>query len=271
MPELPEVETTRRGVARYCAGKRVVRVVVRDARLRWPVPQALVRQLPGQVIEAVERRGKYLLLRTQAGTLIMHLGMSGSLHVVPTATRVQKHDHLDIVLDDQTCLRLRDPRRFGAALWTIHEPLLHPLLSKLGPEPLDEHFHAAYLYRRAQGRRAAIKQFIMDSHVVVGVGNIYANEALFGAGIRPGRAAGSLSRARCERLVQAIRQVLQQALAHGGTTLRDFRNSDGTPGYFQQQLSVYGRAGLPCPVCGRSVQLVRQGQRATYYCARCQR
>lgn len=245
--------------------------MVRDGRLRWPVPKSLARQLRGQVIEAVERRGKYLLLRTQAGTLILHLGMSGSLHVVAAATQPQKHDHLDIVLDNKTCLRLRDPRRFGAALWTARDPLSHPLLSRLGPEPLGEDFHAAYLYQRAQGRRAAIKQFIMDSQVVVGVGNIYANEALFGAGIRPGCAAGSLTRARCERLVQAIRQVLQQALAQGGTTLRDFRNSEGQPGYFQQQLKVYGRAGLPCPGCKRPVQLVRQGQRATYYCARCQR
>jgi formamidopyrimidine-DNA glycosylase len=271
MPELPEVETTRRGIARHCLRQRVACVVVRDGRLRWPVPKTLARQLRGQVIEAVERRGKYLLLRTQAGTLILHLGMSGSLHVVAAATQPQKHDHLDIVLDNKTCLRLRDPRRFGAALWTVRDPLSHPLLSSLGPEPLDEDFHTDYLYQRAQGRRAAIKQFIMDSQVVVGVGNIYANEALFGAGIRPGRAAGGLSRARCERLVQAIRQVLQQALAQGGTTLRDFSNSEGQPGYFQQQLKVYGRAGLPCPGCGRLVQLVRQGQRATYYCACCQR
>lgn len=271
MPELPEVETTRRGIVGHCVGKKVDRVVVRDGRLRWPVPQALVRQLPGQIIEAVERRGKYLLLRTQAGTLLMHLGMSGSLHVVSAATQVQKHDHLDIVLSDQSCLRLRDPRRFGAALWTVGDPLLHPLLVKLGPEPLGEDFHADYLYQRSRGRRTAVKQFIMDSRVVAGVGNIYANEAMFGAGIRPVRTAGSLSLARCERLVRMIRQVLQQALEHGGTTLRDFRKSDGMPGYFQQQLSVYGRAGLSCPVCERSVRLVRLGQRATYYCAHCQR
>lgn len=271
MPELPEVETTRRGIAPHSEGKTVARVMVRDARLRWPVPPALARQLPGQVIEAVERRGKYLLLRSRAGTLILHLGMSGSLRVVPASTRAQKHDHLDIVFDDHTCLRLRDPRRFGAALWTGRDPLAHPLLRMLGPEPLGDDFDGDYLYQRAQGRRTAVKHFIMDSRVVAGVGNIYANEALFGAGIHPQRAVGGLARKRWGRLAQSIRNVLQQALAQGGTTLRDFRNSDGAPGYFQQQLSVYGRGGLPCIACGRSVRELRQAQRATYYCTHCQR
>ncbi|MDO9371011.1 MAG: bifunctional DNA-formamidopyrimidine glycosylase/DNA-(apurinic or apyrimidinic site) lyase [Gammaproteobacteria bacterium] len=271
MPELPEVETTRRGIARHSVGKTVARVVVRDARLRWPVPRTLGRRLPGQLIEAVERRGKYLLLRSRAGTLIMHLGMSGSLHVLPASTPAQKHDHLDIVFTDHTCLRLRDPRRFGAALWTERDPLTHPLLSLLGPEPLGEDFNAAYIHRRARGRRTAIKQFIMDSRMVVGVGNIYASEALFAAGIHPARATGRVSLERCERLVCSIRDVLRKAIAQGGTTLRDFRSSDGTPGYFQQQLAVYGRDGLPCPACGHPVRQLRQGQRATYYCARCQR
>ncbi|MDA1106811.1 MAG: bifunctional DNA-formamidopyrimidine glycosylase/DNA-(apurinic or apyrimidinic site) lyase [Proteobacteria bacterium] len=271
MPELPEVETTRRGIARHSVGKTVARVVVRDARLRWPVPRALARRLPGHAIEAAERRGKYLLLRSRVGTVILHLGMSGRLHILPASTPAEKHDHLDIVFTDHTCLRLRDPRRFGAALWTEADPLTHPLLSALGPEPLGDDFSGAYLYRRARGRRTAIKLFIMDSRMVVGVGNIYASEALFAAGIHPQRAAGRLSRQRCELLVQSIREVLRKAIVQGGTTLRDFRSSDGTPGYFQQQLAVYGRDGLPCQACGHPVRQLRQGQRATYYCVRCQR
>lgn len=271
MPELPEVETTRRGIARHGVGKTVARVVVRDARLRWPVPRALGRRLPGHAIAAVERRGKYLLLRSRAGTVILHLGMSGRLHLLSASTPAEKHDHLDIVFTDHSCLRLRDPRRFGAVLWTEADPLAHPLLGPLGPEPLGADFNGAYLYRRTRGRRTAIKPFIMDSRIVVGVGNIYASEALFAAGIHPQRAAGRLSRQRCERLVHAIREVLQKAIAQGGTTLRDFRGSDGRPGYFRQRLAVYGRDGLPCPACGRPVRQLRQGQRATYYCARCQR
>lgn len=271
MPELPEVETTRRGIVPHVSGQRVARVLVREPRLRWPVPPDLGTALAGQVIEGVERRAKYLLLRCPAGTLLIHLGMSGSLRIVPAATPAQRHDHADIVFDAGHCLRLRDPRRFGALLWTSGDPLHHLLLADLGPEPLDDDFSGAYLYRQARGRSVAVKHFIMDSHIVVGVGNIYANEALFLAGIHPLRAAGQVSRARYERLAAAIQHVLRAALAQGGTTLRDFHASDGRAGYFQLQLAVYGRAEQPCTVCKRPLIGIRQGQRSSYYCRACQR
>lgn len=271
MPELPEVETTRRGIAPHVTGNKVTEVRVRDARLRWPVSPALAHQLPGQVIIGVERRAKYLLLRTARNCLVLHLGMSGSLRIVSSETPAGKHDHFDVVFSNRLCLRLRDPRRFGAAIWITGDPEQHPLLANLGPEPLQAGFDGDYLFRHAGGRRIAIKQFIMDSHIVVGVGNIYASEALFLAGIHPLRAAGRISRTRYEILANAIKQVLHMAIENGGTTLRDFYASDGAPGYFKQQLRVYGREGLPCASCGRSIVLTRQGQRATYYCARCQR
>lgn len=271
MPELPEVETTRRGIAPHIIGNQVTAVRVRDARLRWPVSPALARQLPGQVIVSVERRAKYLLLRTARNCLVLHLGMSGSLRIVTGATPAEKHDHLDIVFSNRICLRLRDPRRFGAAIWTGADPQRHPLLANLGPEPLEAEFDGDHLFRRAHGRHVAVKQFIMDSHVVVGVGNIYASEALFLAGIHPLRAAGRISRMRYAELAKAIQQVLRKAIESGGTTLRDFYASDGVPGYFKQQLRVYGREGLGCTACGRSIVVTRQGQRATYYCKRCQR
>ncbi len=270
MPELPEVETTRRGIEPQLCGQCIAAVVIREHRLRWPVRSDLPELLRGQVIHAVRRRAKYLLLELANGTLILHLGMSGSLRIVPPATPVQRHDHIDIVLASGACLRLRDPRRFGAVLWTDADPAGHALLRDLGPEPWSADFDGDYLYARARGRRLAIKAFIMDAHTVVGVGNIYASEALFDAGIHPARAAGRVSRARLQALRNSIRQVLEQAIAAGGTTLRDFQNSAGRPGYFRQQLKVYGRAGQPCQGCGREIIQRLIGQRSSYYCATCQ-
>jgi formamidopyrimidine-DNA glycosylase len=271
MPELPEVETTRRGITPHIEGRTITDVIVRQAKLRWAVPANLKQLLKGQVINKVSRRAKYLLLATANGTLILHLGMSGSLRIVAPETLPEKHDHVDIVLDNGQCLRLRDPRRFGAVLWTCEHPQLHALLRELGPEPLEAEFTADYLFSRSRKRKQSIKQLLMDSHIVVGVGNIYANESLFLAGIRPGTAAGRLTRARIERLVQCVRDVLNAAIKQGGTTLRDFTASDGKPGYFKQQLYVYGRAGEACRVCGTTIKLIKQGQRATYYCPQCQR
>jgi formamidopyrimidine-DNA glycosylase len=270
MPELPEVETTRRGVEPYSLGREVRQIVVRESRLRWPVPADLTRKLRGQRIEAVERRAKYLLFRTSAGTLLVHLGMSGSLRVIDPAQPPGKHDHIDILFQDKHCLRFNDPRRFGCFLWLEpHEQ--HPLLSHLGPEPLSEQFDGDLLYRRSRGRKGAVKPFVMDGKVVVGVGNIYANEALFLSGIRPDRPAGRISVLRYQRLSDNIKQVLTSAIDQGGTTLRDFVGGDGKPGYFAQQLSVYGRAGLPCKCCKRPLREVRLGQRSSVYCVACQR
>ena len=271
MPELPEVETTRRGIEPHVSGQRIQKIIVRERRLRWPVEQGLEQRVRGQTIENVSRRGKYLLLHTQAGSLIIHLGMSGSLRILPCATPPLKHDHLDIVLSNQQCVRLRDPRRFGCVFWTTTEPLQHSLLKDLGPEPLSDAFDSDYLYRLSRKRKIAIKQFIMNSHIVVGVGNIYANEALFLAGIRPGLAAGRISRPRYLRLVSAIKTVLTDAIQQGGTTLRDFTASDGNPGYFQQQLNVYGRSGELCRQCNNPIKSLQQGQRATFYCPQCQK
>lgn len=270
MPELPEVETTRRGIEPHAKGLQIDAVEVRDRRLRWPVSREVETLLPGALIEEVERRGKYLLFRTDAGSLIVHLGMSGSLRVVSANEPLQKHDHVDICLVGGQILRYNDPRRFGCILWTGTEPLEHELLRKLGPEPLESDFTEQYLYGRSRGRKAAIKTFIMDSHVVVGVGNIYANEALYLAGIHPARAAGRISRARYRELVTAIKEVLAAAVKQGGTTLRDFVGGDGKPGYFKQQLNVYDRAGKPCMGCGRELRESRLGQRSTVYCGHCQ-
>lgn len=271
MPELPEVETTRRGIESHLTDACVERVVVRDRRLRWPVPTSLGREMGGARITAVGRRGKYLLLRTDAGTAIVHLGMSGSLRILDAATPPGKHDHVDIVLDSGRCLRLRDPRRFGALLWTRADPLHHRLLRDLGPEPLADDFDAACLHAAMRNRRAPIKAVIMDSHVVVGVGNIYANEALFEAGIHPLRAAGRVGGHRIESLVAAIKDVLERAIEKGGTTLRDFTRDDGSPGYFRIELKAYGREGEPCLNCGRPLRGTVVAQRATTYCTHCQR
>lgn len=271
MPELPEVETTRRGVAPYAEGRRVEALLVREPRLRWPVPVSLPAALGGQRIERIERRAKYLLFHTAAGTLLVHLGMSGSLRVLPEPVPPPRpHDHIDLVLAGGHTLRFNDPRRFGCFLW-LQPGEMHPLLAHLGPEPLSPDFNGDLLYRRSRGRRAPVKTFIMDGRIVVGVGNIYANEALHLAGIRPDRAAGRIGRARYEALVIRIKQVLTSAIDQGGTTLRDFVGSDGKPGYFAQQLFVYGRGGLPCKACGGVLRERRLGQRSTVYCVTCQR
>ncbi len=270
MPELPEVETVRRGIAPHLEGQRIAKVIVRHTRLRWPIPPRLKKHLTGHTISQVSRRAKYLLLATDTGTLIIHLGMSGSLRVLPANTPVRKHDHVDIVLENGLCLRLNDPRRFGALLW--HEGAItdHPLLVHLGPEPLERALHGAYLFAQARGRKTASKQFLMDNRILVGVGNIYANEALFQAGIAPRRPAGKLTREECDRLCKAIKQILRKAIKQGGTTLRDFVRADGNPGYFTLQLKVYGQDGAPCPRCATTIKHIRQGQRSSFYCPRCQ-
>lgn len=271
MPELPEVETARRGIEPYLLGRRVQAVTVRQRQLRWPVPPALVRELPGQRIAEVARRGKYLLLRAETGTAILHLGMSGSLRVLPADTLPQKHDHVDLVMAGGQALRLRDPRRFGALLWTRGDPAKHPLLRGLGPEPLGEAFDGAYLFERSRGRRLAVKLFIMNSRIVAGVGNIYASESLYLAGIRPERAAHRVSRAEYAALAKGIKKVLTASIKAGGTTLRDFTREDGEPGYFLQRLRVYGREGQRCYRCGGTVVAKVTGQRSTYYCPDCQK
>lgn len=270
MPELPEVETTRRGLAPHLVGKELAGAVVRDPRLRWPVPANLSERLVGRRVEALTRRGKYLLMDVGAGTVLVHLGMSGSLQLVPSGTPPKKHDHVDLLVAGGRAVRLNDPRRFGAVLWIIGEPEDHPLLAHLGPEPLGPAFDGEYLHRRGAGRRTPVKALLMDSRVVVGVGNIYANEALFRAGIDPRRVAGRISRKRYDLLAAAVRGVLEEAVRQGGTTLRDFVAGDGRPGYFQQRLQVYGRGGRPCARCATELREVRLGQRSTVYCSRCQ-
>lgn len=271
MPELPEVEITRRGLEPHLGGQRVKAVIVRDARLRFPVNPELAQILPGLAIHGITRRGKYLLLDCGRGWLILHLGMSGSLRILPAAALAEKHDHFDLLLENGFCMRLRDPRRFGAVIWTETDPMRHPLLAKLGVEPLTAGFDGAWLYRETRGRKAGIKQTLMDGHLLAGVGNIYANEALFRAGVRPTVPAFRLGRARCGKLALKVREVLEQAIAAGGSTLRDFVDSSGKPGYFQQQYFVYGRAGEPCRVCASPIRQLRQGQRATFYCPVCQK
>ena len=242
-----------------------------EPRLRYPLPRNLPRKVAGQRIVRVGRRAKYLLLELESGTLLLHLGMSGNLRVVPAATPRLRHDHFDLLLDSGVALRFNDPRRFGSLIYTSGEPREHPLLERLGPEPFSAAFDADYLYRITRGRRVAIKQLLMNSQLVVGVGNIYASEALFRARLRPGRAARSLTRADAARLVRAIRAVLRQAIRAGGTTLRDYLGADGAPGYFRQRLYVYERRGKPCRRCGTPVRAVTQGQRSTYYCPACQK
>lgn len=271
MPELPEVETTRRGIAPHLLGRRIEAVVVREHRLRWPVPREALRAARGARIEAVDRRAKYILITTSAGTLMLHLGMSGSLRVVAATEPPHDHDHFDVVLDGGRCLRLRDPRRFGSVHWLAPGSPEHPLLAHLGPEPWDDTFTGDYLYARSRGRRRSVKAFLMDATIVVGVGNIYANEALFAAGIHPRRAAGRVGRARYDRLAASVRSILERAIAVGGTTLRDFTDSAGAPGYFRIELAVYGRGDGQCPRCGTALRGIRQEQRASWYCPRCQR
>lgn len=271
MPELPEVETTRRGLAPHLEGQRVDSATVRQRQLRWKVDKNFEKRIQGAEILHLQRRAKYLLVHTDHGCAIWHLGMSGSLRLVGPEYALEKHDHIDWALDSGLILRYRDPRRFGALLWTDDDPAEHQLLAHLGPEPLSDDFHGDCLFEVSRGRRQAVKTFIMDGRIVVGVGNIYASESLFLAGIRPDREAGSIARARYLRLAAAIKEVLASAIEQGGTTLRDFIGGDGQPGYFAQRLNVYGRTGQPCPRCGAPVREVLLGQRSTFFCSYCQR
>lgn len=269
MPELPEVETTRRGIAPLLEGRQISQLLVRNPNLRWRVD--LPANLPGQTIERISRRAKYLLFQLTSGTLIVHLGMSGNLRVLPAGSAYLQHDHIAWQLDNGFELRLNDPRRFGSVHWHSGDPEEHWLLRQLGVEPLANEFNGAYLKVCARRRRVAVKNFIMDAHIVVGVGNIYANEALFLAGIRPSVRANRVPLLAYERLASAIREVLLQAIEMGGTTLRNFVKQDGNPGYFKQSLNVYGRQDQPCRRCDRPLTGIRIGQRATVYCRNCQR
>lgn len=269
MPELPEVEVSRQGITPFMVGETVMRVVVRNASLRWPIPSE-IQELVGLTITAVRRRAKYLLLETDWGTAILHLGMSGNLRILPHGSVAGKHDHVDIELSNGQLLRLNDTRRFGCLLWTREPAEQHKLLIKLGPEPLTEDFNGEHLYQRSRKRKIAVKQFIMDNHVVVGVGNIYANEALFSAGIHPQQAACDVNETDYQALANEIKKVLARAITQGGTTLKDFTGSDGKPGYFVQELQVYGRAGEPCRHCGGLLSEVRMGGRSTVFCPLCQ-
>lgn len=270
MPELPEVETTLKGIAPHVINRQLTKLVVRNASLRWPVPTDLASHIVGKEVRSLKRRAKYLLWEFDSGHLLVHLGMSGSLRVVPAGTAPGKHDHVDLQVSDGQMVRYTDPRRFGAVLWVEGALAEHSLLKELGPEPLTDDFDGEWLYQCSRRRKVPIKSFIMDNKVVVGVGNIYANEALFMSGIHPKREAGSISKARYLRLGEAIKQVLSKAVAEGGTTLRDFVGGDGKPGYFKQELQVYGRGGEPCRTCGKTLKEIRLGQRATVFCSACQ-
>ncbi len=271
MPELPEVETVCRGIARHISGKTILELILRVPKLRLPLDPQLCHILPGQTICRVSRRAKYLLLETDQGGLLIHLGMSGVLRILPAGTTENKHDHVDLLFTDGTCLRFSDPRRFGLFLYSPVNLPSHPLLRHLGPEPLENSFDGELLYRLSRGKSQPVKIFIMDQQVVVGIGNIYANEALFRAGIDPRRAAGRIGKHRMQRLVLAIKEVLTAAISAGGTTINDFSGSDGSPGYFFQELLVYGRGSAPCRQCGSTISTCRLGQRSTFYCPSCQR
>lgn len=270
MPELPEVETTRRGIEPHIVNRKITRIVVRDARLRWPIPDALPAWAQDQTIVRVERRSKYLCIVLERGTLLVHLGMSGSLRVLLDDPAPGKHDHVDVELDNGIRLRYNDPRRFGSWLYTEGDVATHDLIKHLGPEPLSEDFTPEYLYQRTRKRKTKLKTLIMDAQVVVGVGNIYANEALFLSGLYPHKMAGKLTKIESQRLVQAIKTLLAAAIQKGGTTLRDFVGGDGKPGYFAQSLTVYGRAGLPCRQCATPIKEIRTNNRSTCYCPACQ-
>lgn len=270
MPELPEVETIMRGLIPHLKNTVIVDVIVRQAKLRWPISPTLKKHLIQQRVLKLSRRGKYLLLQVTNGTLILHLGMSGRLQILSKITPPTRHDHVDIFFGDSYLLRYNDPRRFGAILWTETDPLQHSLLQSLGIEPLSDHFTGDYLKKRSENRRVAIKSFIMNSHVVTGIGNIYAAEALFLAKIHPLMPAEALTDAQYNQLVDAIKVILQAAIHQGGTTIKDFINSEGKPGYFTQQLRVYGRGGKPCLICHASLQTMQLGQRSTVFCESCQ-
>jgi formamidopyrimidine-DNA glycosylase len=271
MPELPEVETTCRGITPHCLNQSVKKIIIRQAKLRWPIPQQIKKILPGERLNKIERRGKYILLHFNVGTLLIHLGMSGSLRILPIDALANKHNHFDMLFNNGLCLRFHDPRRFGSILFTKDDPYSHKLLANLGPEPLTNAFNSNYLFDVSRNKSVNIKQLIMNSKIVVGVGNIYASEALFLAGIHPRRSAGKISKQRYQRLTDAIKSVLTDAIKQGGTTLRDFTSSDGKPGYFSQQLNVYGREGQSCPQCGNLIKKIILAQRASYYCGKCQR
>lgn len=270
MPELPEVEVTRLGISPHLLGQRLEGAIVREPRLRLPVNPDLAEQISGQTVRQLRRRGKYLLLDLDRGSILMHLGMSGHLRVLPRDTALRKHDHVDLLITNQLCLRFNDPRRFGALCW-LEDVDQHPLIARLGPEPLTADFSGEYLYALSRHRQVPVKAFLMDAHIVVGVGNIYANEALFAAGIDPRRPAGRVALTRYQRLAQTVREVLQSAILQGGTTLRDFSRPDGRNGYFRLSLTVYGREGQACIRCGAALHGLRIGGRATTYCSHCQR
>jgi formamidopyrimidine-DNA glycosylase len=270
MPELPEVETTCRGITPHIEGQIIQQVLVRQPKLRWQVPNALAIESVGARVQSVTRRAKYLIIQTDKGTLLIHLGMSGNLRIMSTSTQAGKHDHVDFIFANNTVLRFNDTRRFGAVLWTSQPIEQHPLLKDLGVEPLLAEFNGEQLYQRAGNRRVAVKLFIMNSHIVVGVGNIYANEALFMAGILPSKSAGDIALADYEKLADCIKNILQHAIERGGTTLRDFVNETGKAGYFQQQLRVYGRANRPCLSCSQPLTEIRLANRSTVFCTQCQ-
>lgn len=270
MPELPEVETVRLGITPKLIHQRIKNIIIRQPKLRYPIPTHLKKTLPGLTIHAISRRSKYLLLETELGHLIIHLGMSGCIHTLLQPPKADKHDHVDLTFDNGLCLRYHDPRRFGMILWTPEAIDQHPLLMHLGPEPLTDTFDGTILYDKSRKRHVSIKQFIMDSKTVVGVGNIYASESLFQAGISPKRPAGKVSLPRYELLADTIKSVLSKAIKAGGTTLKDFSSVSGKPGYFQQELFVYGREGQACYHCGNNIRKFTQGQRSTFYCPTCQ-
>ena len=271
MPELPEVETSRRGIAPHIIGQVLTKLTVRNSHMRWPVPVNAIAKLEGDTVQAVERRGKYIKLIFTDAYVMLHLGMSGNLRIVTPDCEVKKHDHIDFAFANNKVLRMNDSRRFGSCLLVEGLENSHKLLDKLGPEPLSDDFTAEYLYRVSRGVKKTVKQWIMDSHLVVGVGNIYAAESLFKAGIRPNKEAGKISKAKLQLLHRHICEILVQAIEQGGTTLKDFVGSDGKPGYFKQQLHVYGREGLPCTVCTDKIKNIKLGQRSTFYCSRCQK
>ena len=271
MPELPEVETSRRGIEPHLHNRTITGITIRQHKLRWPIPKNLPSLAEGQKIRDVCRRAKYIYLKLDNGNIIIHLGMSGSLRICTSKTAPEKHDHIDIAVSNKKILRLRDPRKFGCVLWEPDDISQHKLIKPLGPEPLDDEFDADYLFKKAHKRQCSIKALIMNSHIVVGVGNIYASEALFRAGINPKRKAGNISLSRMQKLVDAIKLTLALAIEEGGTTLRDFTGISGQPGYFAQKLLVYGRTGEPCSVCGNAIKQITQQARSTFYCSKCQR
>lgn len=270
MPELPEVEVTRLGISPHLMGQKVTELIIRNGNLRWPV-LPIAKNIINQTIKNISRRAKYLLIDTDAGTTIIHLGMSGSLRILPLGSTIEKHDHIDLILENGKLLRLNDPRRFGAWLWYELPTLTHPLLAKLGPEPLSDDFNTNTLYAALNNKKKAIKLALMDNHIVVGIGNIYANEALFCAGIHPQAISGSINKKRLSALIIEIKRILAEAIKQGGTTLKDFTNAEGKPGYFSQKLHVYGRGGKPCDTCGHLLSEIKLGQRATVFCPLCQK